>query len=193
MAHRLGTKLNCINAELALIGFRPDQAASFPSAAPLSLPVQLNSGDGRRVFAEAGNDHLQPEVTLNNGRWGRRGVLTLQPGWVTHCVCRCAYDEGCCSGHMVEGKAGGSPLKYLINASNIYFIAGTQLQSGVQCHFFFLSEVVRSIRSESRSQITSSFIFPCVTHACLNPECNGFTADFPAAMKSTFNWWHLLP
>lgn len=68
MALRLGTKLNCINAELALIGFRPDQAASFPSAAPLSLPVQFKSGDGRRVFAEAGNDHLQPEVTLNNGR-----------------------------------------------------------------------------------------------------------------------------
>lgn len=68
MAPRLGTKLNCINAELALIGFRPDQVASFPSAAPLSLPVQFNSGDGRRVFAGAGNDHLQPEVTLNNGR-----------------------------------------------------------------------------------------------------------------------------
>lgn len=87
MAPRLGTELNCINAELALIGFRPDQAASFPSAAPLSLPVQFNSGDGRRVFAEAGNDHLQPEVTLNNGRWARQSVDTAARLGHTVCVC----------------------------------------------------------------------------------------------------------
>lgn len=65
-----GAQLSCINAKLALIGFPPDQSASFPSSAT----ARFNSGNrvcrGFFVLLKPGyhctSGDLQPEVTLNS-------------------------------------------------------------------------------------------------------------------------------